>query len=183
MARYKFVAKMLSGRKRVLEVGCGDGFSARIVKQEVEKLTITDFDPQWLADARSNMVEPWVYDTFVHDIVKDGPISGAYDAVYSLDVMEHIPAEFERVYLANLLAPLEEHGVCIIGMPTLESQQYASPGSRAGHVNCKTGSDLKALLEEYFHNVFLFSMNDEVVHTGFSKLAHYIFCVCCDRRA
>jgi hypothetical protein len=35
MARYKFVAKMLAGRKSVLEVGCGDAFCAPIVRQTV----------------------------------------------------------------------------------------------------------------------------------------------------
>ena len=55
----------------------------------------------------------------------------------------------------------------IIGTPSLESQAYASPPSKAGHINCKSGDELKALLSSYFHNVFLFSMNDEVVHTGF----------------
>ncbi len=35
LARYKFVAKMLSGRRDVGEVGCGDAFGSRIVQQEV----------------------------------------------------------------------------------------------------------------------------------------------------
>ncbi|MGA7480592.1 MAG: SAM-dependent methyltransferase, partial [Bradyrhizobium sp.] len=64
--------------------------------------------------------------------------------------------------------------VLIVGMPSLESQAYASPGSKAGHINCKTGPDLKSLIGEFFHSVFLFSVNDEVVHTGFHKMAHYI---------
>jgi ubiquinone/menaquinone biosynthesis C-methylase UbiE len=45
LARYKFVSKMLSGKQRVLEVGCGDAFASRIVKQEVAELTVIDFDP------------------------------------------------------------------------------------------------------------------------------------------
>jgi hypothetical protein len=28
----------------------------------------------------------------------------------------------------------------------------------------------------------MFSMNDEVVHTGYHKMAHYLFAVCCGRR-
>ena len=63
-------------------------------------------------------------------------------------------------------------------MPSLESQKYASPQSKEGHINCKNGEDLKLLLEEYFNNVFLFSMNDEVLHTGYSKMAHYIIVLC-----
>src|SRR5262249_47894355 len=34
------------------------------------------------------------------------------------------------------------------------------------------------LLEKYFAHVFIFSMNDEVVHTGFSPMAHYLFALC-----
>jgi hypothetical protein len=60
-------------------------------------------------------------------------------------------------------------------MPSLESQVHASPTSRAGHVNCKTMPDLKKTMQKYFHNVFMFSMNDEVVHTGYHPMAHYLF--------
>ncbi|MBT5878580.1 MAG: SAM-dependent methyltransferase, partial [Rhodospirillaceae bacterium] len=34
LSRYKFVAKMLSGKRRVVEVGCGDAFGSRVVLQE-----------------------------------------------------------------------------------------------------------------------------------------------------
>lgn len=178
LARYKFVAKMLSGRGRVLEVGCGDGFAARIVAQEVGALTVTDFDPLFIQDIRERTVERWPMDARVHDIL-DGPMTGpAFDAAYSLDVLEHIPVEREGAYLANIAASLTDHGVFIAGIPSLESQAHASPPSRAGHVNCKTGRDFKVLMEGFFHTVFLFSMNDEVVHTGYAPMAHYLFTVC-----
>src|SRR5262245_3849871 len=50
LSRYKFVAKMLKGRKNVGEVGCGDAFGSRIVLQEVKKLTVYDFDPIFIDD-------------------------------------------------------------------------------------------------------------------------------------
>ena len=71
----------------------------------------------------------------------------------------------------------------ILGCPSLESQTHASAASKAGHVNCKTAKGLRALLETYFHNVFIFSMNDEVVHTGFTPMAHYLIGIGCTRRA
>src|SRR3981189_582572 len=58
-ARYKFVAKMLSGRKNVLEVGCGDAFPSRIVQQEVERLTVTDFDPIFIHEATTPTAPAW----------------------------------------------------------------------------------------------------------------------------
>jgi hypothetical protein len=41
---------------------------------------------------------------------------------------------------------------------------------------------MRTLLSRFFENVFIFSMNDEVVHTGFSPMAHYIIGLGCGRR-
>jgi 2-polyprenyl-3-methyl-5-hydroxy-6-metoxy-1,4-benzoquinol methylase len=181
MARYKFVSKMFSGRHNVLELGCGDAFNAPIVLQTVKKLTVADFDPVFIEDARNRMREPWIFEAKVLDLLKD-PIDGQYDAIYSLDVLEHIPQEREREVLAKICGALEPQGAVIIGMPSLESQVYASAPSRAGHINCKTMPDLNALLGDFFHNVFMFSMNDEVVHTGYHKMAHYLFGLCTGKK-
>lgn len=180
-ARYKFVAKMLSGRNSVLEIGCADAVGTRIVRQEVKKLTAVDFDPVFVEDANRRMNPKWRFDCFVHDMLK-GSVRGRYDAIYALDVLEHIEPRDEARFMRNLTASLDRHGVAIIGMPSLESQPFASAQSKEGHVNCKSMPDLKAGLQKYFHNVFVFSMNDEVVHTGYHKMAHYLLALCCDKR-
>ena len=167
LARYKFVAKMLAGRRNVGEVGCGDAFGTRIVLQEVPDVTVYDFDPLFIDDVRTVANERWPLKAEVHDIVA-APLPRKHDALFSLDVIEHIAPMDEHAYLANLCGSLTEDGLLMIGTPSLESQAYASPPSKAGHINCKTGTELKALLEKYFDHVFVFSMNDEVVHTGFS---------------
>ncbi|MBV5333808.1 methyltransferase type 12 [bacterium] len=165
LARYKFVAKMLKGRQAVIEYGCGDGFGARIVQQ----------------DAIERMTPPWVCEARVHNPL-EGPMDGIFDAAYCLDVLEHIPATLEDRFLEHAKASLSEHGVMIVGMPSLESQAHASADSRAGHVNCKHGDDLRTLMQNHFHNVFMFSMNDEVVHTGFFPMAHYLIAIACSKR-
>jgi 2-polyprenyl-3-methyl-5-hydroxy-6-metoxy-1,4-benzoquinol methylase len=184
LARYKFVSKMLSGKRRVLEVGCGDAFGTRIVLQEVGGVHAVDFDPVFVKDVHRRMEDRWRFDCSVHDLIGDGPVAGGpYDAAYSLDVLEHIPPEQERTFLSHIVRSLGPHGVALIGTPSLESQAYASPPSKEGHINCKSGQELKRLLEEFFHNVFVFSMNDEVVHTGFYPMAHYLFALGSDRKA
>ncbi|MBG04578.1 MAG: SAM-dependent methyltransferase [Rhodospirillaceae bacterium] len=181
LARYKFVARLLEGRATVLEVGCADAFGTRIVQQSVGTVTAIDFDPEFIQDAQNRLQAQWPLDLRVHDILS-GPIQNNFDAAYSIDVMEHILPEHEERFVENVAASINPNGTAIFGMPSLESQVYASKQSKAGHVNCKTGEQLKSDLERKFHNVFVFSMNDEVIHTGFYPMAHYLFAVCCGVR-
>jgi 2-polyprenyl-3-methyl-5-hydroxy-6-metoxy-1,4-benzoquinol methylase len=176
LSRYKFVAKMLSGKNRVLEVGCGDAFPVRILLQEVESVHAVDIDPVFIADIAERADEKWSFSSAVHDMLS-GPVAGQYDAAYSLDVLEHIAQKDEREFIENIVNSLVKTGVLIIGMPSLESQTHASSLSKMGHVNCKTGADLKTLMLDYFDNVFMFSMNDEVVHTGYQPMAQYLFAI------
>jgi 2-polyprenyl-3-methyl-5-hydroxy-6-metoxy-1,4-benzoquinol methylase len=151
------------------------------VRQEVKQLTATDFDQVFVDDVLRRMDHRWRFECRQHDLMA-GPFPGSFDAAYALDVIEHIPVMDENVFVGNIVASLTPEGVLILGSPSLESQTYASPPSKAGHVNCKTGAGLRTLLDKFFHNVFLFSMNDEVVHTGFAPMAHYLLAIGCTRR-
>ena len=171
LSRYKFVLKMLDGFNEVLEIGCGDGFGTSLVASGVKKIVAIDFDPIFIKNAKELRKERKNIEFIIHDILK-APLFKKFDAVYSLDVLEHI--DKEDLFMKNLILSLEDNGVAIIGMPSLESQKYASKESKEGHINCKSGDEFKKFCSKYFKNVFLFSMNDEVVHTGFYPMAHYL---------
>lgn len=180
MARYKFVSKMLAGKGDVLDIGCGDGWGANIVSSEVGSIHCVDVDPVLIEECTNTSRNQKL--TFaLHDLLK-APVTPPRSAAYLLDVLEHIDVEHEDLFLKNVVASINADGVCIIGIPSIESQEYASKPSRATHVNCKSGQELKRTLEKYFKNVFLFSMNDEVVHTGYTKMAHYLICLCVGTR-
>jgi 2-polyprenyl-3-methyl-5-hydroxy-6-metoxy-1,4-benzoquinol methylase len=182
LSRYKFVSRMVHNRKNVLEVGCADAFGTRIVQQAVGSVTAIDIDPVLVDDAKARMNPHWAFDVSVHNML-DGPVPGGpYDAAYALDVLEHIKPADEDLFLKNMIGSLAETGIAVLGMPSLESQAYASPQSKAGHVNCKSGKDFNEVMSRYFNTVFLFSMNDEVVHTGYYPMAHYLLAVCAHRK-
>jgi len=178
LSRYKFVAKMLSGDTSVLEIGCQEGFGARIVTQEIPNYVGIDFYKPYVSFSISNALREGV-NYREHDIL-DGHVRDQnghrFDSAFALDVLEHIHPSDEDLFLRNVLDSVDEYKAkLIIGMPSLESQVYASEASKKGHVNCKTASSLKHLLSNYFNHVFIFSMNDEVLHTGFHSMSHYIF--------
>lgn len=175
LARYKFVAKMLAGFDRVAEFGCGDGFGAALVRQSVKELCLFDFDPHCVAAA--NRLFPGSAN--VLDITEPGiALDKLFDAAFMVDVIEHLDSRSERHALHNIQRMLRRHGVLILGTPSLESQAYASPQSKAGHINCRSGDALKSDMLKYFNTVFLFGMNDEMVHVGFPPMCHYLFAVC-----
>lgn len=181
LSRYKFVSRILDGSAKVLEAGCGDGFGSRIVRQHVDSLMATDLDPELIESAKQSACDEWPVWFRVHDMLA-GSVIGEFDGVYCLDVLEHIPQKQEDRFISNLITPLREYGVCIIGMPSLQSQPYASKYSKIGHINCKDQPTTRALMQKYFHNVFMFSMNDEAVHTGYQAMSHYNLAVCTGKR-
>ena len=182
LARYKFVSKMFSGMKRVMEVGCADAFGTRLVRQEVPEVVATDFDPVFIERNQQRISSKWPIAFKVHDMLA-APLAENFDGIYAVDVIEHIPVEQEARFVGNMAASLNPLGVCLIGSPSMQSQVYATKASKAGHVNCKDAPGLKTTMSRHFHNVFMFSMNDEVVHTGYHPMAHYLWALCCHRKS
>jgi len=181
LSRYKFVSRMFEGFKDVLEVGAGDGFKSIIVKSKVKNLLLTDIENTNLKDFENNKIKSrFNIDYILHNFEKK-KLGKKFDGIYMLDVFEHINNKNEDIFLKNILYSLKKNGSLIIGIPSLESQKYASKFSKMGHINCKSKDQLKNFLQKYFCNVFLFSMNDEVLHTGYGAMSHYLFALACSR--
>ena len=164
LARYKFVAKMLADVPKianVAEVGAGDAFGAEIVRREVVSLDTYDLAPLSEGTMRYDVMER--------------PLPREYDAIYSIDVFEHVKSG--EVFFRNLTNSLRDHGKLIVGTPSLEGQTYASEPSRKLHINCMSGETLRALARRFFRHVFIAGMNDEIVHFGFLPMCHYLWMV------
>ena len=180
-SRYKFVAKILSDKKSVLEIGCSDGFNSRILLQEVKNLTISDIDNDMLKNAKEIINSKWKLKVIEHNFERKR-LSRKFDAIYTLDTLEHINKKKEQIFIKNVSNSLNNDGVLVVGAPSLEFQKFSRPKKLTGHINCKTGAQLKRFLLKFFANVFIFSMNDETVHTGFQKMSCYFFAVCTNKK-
>lgn len=182
LARYKHTAKLLEGYGRVLEVGCADGFGSRIVRQHCLALTGIDSDRKSIDEAKAQASKKWPVEFRHMDFMSSSATAllamMRFDAAYALDVLEHVPTNIEHEFLSRLRWIVAPGGPVIIGCPSLESQQYASKLSKEGHVNCKTGDQLRHTLKKHWSNVFLFSLNDETLGTGFAPMAQYRLALC-----
>lgn len=176
LSRYKFVAKMLAGKQSVIETGCGDALGLPIVANAVGRLIALDWDPR-LIDGNKRRLSHLTNVTFLAHDFNIAAAPHKADAIYSVDVIEHIDPAGEARFMEHQIAALPRTGVMIVGTPNETASAYASPQSEIGHINLKSFTTLKTLMERYFDNVFMFGMNDEVLHTGYAPMCHYLWAV------
>ncbi|MFC1896823.1 class I SAM-dependent methyltransferase [Thermodesulfobacteriota bacterium] len=173
LARYKFVARMIRHTDRILEVGCGSGLGSIFLSQHCAHVTGLDVKATEVKEALSINRRENV--TFRLGDFFEFPETERYDVIVALDVIEHMPEE-EGQRLVNCMAGhLPPTGMAVVGSPSIHSYPYQGPLSRASHVRCYDQHELAALVDKCFGRTLVFSMNDEMVHTGFSKLAWYYF--------
>ncbi len=179
LSRYKFAAKMAPQGGAVLELGCSEGLGAPFLGEFATEYLGVDMDSAAIEDARRTWREPkfrFVCENFL------GAAYGAFQAVVSMDVVEHINPHEERRFFHCVHANMAEDGVAVIGTPNIHAEQHASEASRMGHVNLFDAARLLDRMRRICHNAFLFSMNDELVHTGFSPMAHFLIALGCNKR-
>lgn len=184
MARYKFAMKMIGNiyeqnTKELLDLGCNDGFGTYYTAEYAAVVLGVDFDEKTINYAmRFNMGGNISYkvDNFLNKKY------GNFDGIVSFNVIEHIYPENEKTYLKTVLQTLKEEGTFVVGTPSLEMQKYSKENIAGAHVNIYRGEDLYTMLKQYFYNVYLFTQNDEIIHTGHLRMANYLIAVCSHKK-
>lgn len=177
LSRYKFAAKMLKGCNHIIEIGCGEGIGALMLLNETKaKVTAIDFDGSQIQYAQNSILPHFDgrVDFICQDLILTPYKRKKADGAVCLDVIEHLYPKEEEKFFENYVSMLKDKAISIIGTPNQFAKQYGSKRSKEGHINLFTPKRLKVTLDDYFTRTFLFSMNDEVVHTGYDKMAHYL---------
>lgn len=181
LARYKFCAKMLDGKDKVFEIGCGDGLGIPLIAQAVNHLHCVDWDIRNIEGCKRRLghLKNVSYEQID---LNNNQLKDKYDAAFSIDVLEHIEPALESRFMNNIIYSLKQESSLITGTPNITANVYATERSRVQHINLKSMRDLKELTQKYFKHVFMFGMNDEVLHVGYSSMCHYIWSIGSEKR-
>src|SRR3989338_11695695 len=106
LSRYKFVARILTGKNNILEIGCGDALGTPIVAKIAESLTAVDIDPKLIESNQNRLADIKNLEFKELDIRREVP-PGIYQGIFSIDVLEHLEPKFSDVFFRHIRS--EEH--------------------------------------------------------------------------
>jgi len=150
---YKFAAKMIGKKKRVLEIGCGEGFGTWILAKECGFAKGIDANKNAIKTATANWKGPRV-DFECVALIDTAP--QPWDAVVWFERRGHLPPpSFWNILKRNLT----HNGIAVIG--TWGKNGVEKPLSR------------------HFTHLFKFTAHDGMIlagHSGFAKGAIFLGC-------
>lgn len=153
--RYLFAAERIQGM-RVLDLGCGTGYGAKILAQRAKQVVAADVDASPLRYGEETYPDAKVQRVQIAPI-SDGqrlPFKdNSFDAVVSYEVIEHVPVEQMEAFFAEIARVLKPDGVVILSTPNKHVYiNYPDPY----HVSLMTLEDFLRLLGSRFNSVQVF---------------------------
>ena len=145
---YETAAELASG-KRVLDLGCNNGYGTELIARYAAQATGVDVSPRSIEAARARCPH---LDFRLVDGTSLPFADGCFDAVFSFQVIEHI--EDPRPYLAEIHRVLAPSGIVMLTTPNREIR--LAPGMKPWnefHVREYSGAELSDLLEGVFEQV------------------------------
>jgi len=129
------ILKILKARKidTLVDFGCGTGEYARFFKRHGLVVEAYDGNP-WTEQLTGGIGQ-------VKDLSQRFNLLKQFKCVMSLEVGEHIPAEFEQAFLDNVVKHSIDKGIIILS--------WAVPGQDGdGHVNCRSNDYIMQQMQE-----------------------------------
>jgi len=209
LAHYRFVAAVMGARHDVAEYGCASPAGTRLVLQQSRQLTLLDPRPWVVSDVQRRFQDGGRFVVQLHDILSM-PSPRPVDSVYCIDFLQYISRDEEDNFVRNLRDSLSrDFDFLLIGSPSYGAANSPDPQYTPGddtpraivtqlsrqNLPCRsksaldearayrrTGAELKALMQRFFQNVFMFSMVDDVAQAGIRPIAQHVFALGCGKK-
>jgi len=155
--RIKKALKLIGSGKKVLDIGCGDGFISEMIRDNQNKVSGIEIAENAIKKCKKKGIQ--VYDL---DLNSDWQkkLKGKFDVIYSGEIIEHI---FDTdKFLKNIHRTLKKGGELVIDTPNVASFgrriflafgispliETTARSYDAGHIRYFTFKTLKKLLNE-----------------------------------
>jgi len=152
--RYHFASRFARNRK-VLDIGCGEGYGSAFLARHASEVTGIDLDPATIDHARKEyaLISNLSFETVKCEEMRIADCS--IDLAVSFELLEHLDSDSQSGFLQNVQRILKQDGLFIVSSP--ERNEYAATYQARNeyHRHEMTLPELKAFLSRYFEHVQL----------------------------
>ncbi len=124
----------LKGGERVLEIGCGWGSLAERLAREGCHVTGITLSPAQLAHAQERIARAGLSDRVELRLQDYRDVSGQFDRIVSIEMIEAVGRAFWPVYFATLRNCLKPGGRVVLQAITIEESRFAAYASGADFI-------------------------------------------------
>lgn len=167
---YEFVRGSVKG-KRVLEVGCGDGYGAAYLAEAAADVVGLDYEKDIILQAKNKYSGKNLSFTD-GDAARLQFEDESFDAACSFQVIEHIPEDQLLQYLSEIKRVLKNNGTFYLSTLNLDHSVKSPLTYQKNPAHCKefTLTELKELLARVFTRVEIFGQHLTLEHRFYQRL-------------
>ncbi|ETW98284.1 MAG: hypothetical protein ETSY1_19375 [Candidatus Entotheonella factor] len=149
-ARYEAVARRISGRPKVLDIGCGDGYLMHLVQPQCDTIVGIDTASAGVRHAAQQLSSHLGTSAIALGSGYELPFADKqFDVVLMTDVIEHL--ERPEACLTEVCRVLQPDGMLCVTTPRRRPERPLG----WGHVREYTGDELQTSLDAFFVHVQL----------------------------
>jgi glycosyltransferase involved in cell wall biosynthesis/SAM-dependent methyltransferase len=150
--RYLFASERLP-ELRVLDLGCGVGYGAKILARNAAQVVAADVDAYPQRYGEETYPDAKIQRVHIAPVTETQGLpfaDSSFDAVVSFEVIEHVPVEQMQAFFAEIARVVKPEGKVILSTPNKNIYiHYPDPY----HVSLMTLEEFSRLLNSQFENV------------------------------
>lgn len=156
VARYRFALPFVDG-KRVLDIGCGEGYGSALLAERADEVVGVDYSPAAVSHASASYVRPNLRFA-VQDAAALDPSLGSFDVITCFEVIEHL--KDQDAVLAGAAGLLSRPGVLVLSTPNrlvdAPFERFVWDVHNEYHVALRSPAELRRLVGRHFRGVTLY---------------------------
>jgi SAM-dependent methyltransferase len=167
---YEFLRNVSLGKK-ILEVGCGDGYGSAYLAEVAEEVIGIDYEEKVILEAQ-NKYKKINLNFVAMDATKLRFKESSFDIVCSFQVIEHIPENKLLSYLSEIKRVLKDDGEFYLSTLNLEHTMKLPLTYKKNPAHCKefTLPELKGLLLNVFPNIEIYGLFLTLKHRFYQRV-------------